>query len=108
MALKPKNLIEAIVKTRKGVHPSPESMIPLKKMKTPTSAKNPSKLDPPKAGRIPSLASNKSAKEQARQEIRIELVEKFKGFLQKGNYRVKAPEIAEKIVQKISEDKHSP
>jgi len=74
-------------------------------MKTPTSAKSPSDFDSPKAKGSSPLKSKQSTQEQARQEIRFELVKKFKGFLQKGSYRVKAPEIAEKIVQKISENK---
>jgi len=52
--------------------------------------------------------SNYSAEEQMRHEIRMELVAKFKSSLQKGTYRVKSPEIAEKIVQKIRDNKHAP
>ena len=74
-------------------------------MKTPTSAKSRSDFDSHKTKGTPPTESEQSTKEQVRQETRSELVEKFKGFLQKGSYRVKAPEIAEKIVQKISENK---
>jgi flagellar biosynthesis anti-sigma factor FlgM len=39
-------------------------------------------------------------------EIRHELVNKFRDVLQNGSYEVKANEIADKIVQKIRENKH--
>ena len=83
-------------------------MIPLKKMKTPTTTKNPSGLGPQKGDGIRALKSNKTIKERVRQDVRFELVERFKGYLQKGTYKIKAPEIAEKMVQKISENKQSP
>ena len=38
-------------------------------------------------------------------DIRHELVDKYRDVLQKGSYEVKADEIAEKIVQKIKENK---
>ena len=38
-------------------------------------------------------------------EIRYELVNKYKAVLNKGGYRVKADEIAEKMVQKIRDNK---
>ena len=40
-------------------------------------------------------------------EIRQELVNKFRDILQNGTYEVKANEIADKIVQKIRENKNS-
>ncbi len=39
-------------------------------------------------------------------EIRRDLVNKFRDILQKGSYEVKANEIADKIVQKIRENKN--
>ena len=39
-------------------------------------------------------------------EIRHELVNKFRNVLQNGSYEVKANEIADKIVQKIRENKN--
>jgi flagellar biosynthesis anti-sigma factor FlgM len=39
-------------------------------------------------------------------EIRHELVNKFRDILQNGSYEVKANEIADKIVQKIRENKY--
>ena len=39
-------------------------------------------------------------------EIRHELVNKFREVLQNGSYEVKSNEIAEKIVQNIRENKH--
>jgi flagellar biosynthesis anti-sigma factor FlgM len=39
-------------------------------------------------------------------EIRHELVNKFRELLQNGSYEVKANEIADKIVQKIGENKN--
>ena len=80
----------------------------MKKMKTPKSGKDSADFDSHESEVIPPVESNDSTEEQVRQEIRLELVEKFKSSLQKGNYKVKAPEIAEKIVQKIRENKHSP
>ena len=40
-------------------------------------------------------------------KIRQDLVNKFRDILQKGSYEVKANEIADKIVQKIRENKNS-
>ena len=39
-------------------------------------------------------------------EIRRDLVNKFRNILQQGSYEVKADEIADKIVQKIRENKN--
>jgi flagellar biosynthesis anti-sigma factor FlgM len=39
-------------------------------------------------------------------DIRLELVNKFRNVLQSGSYEVKADEIADKIVQKIRENKN--
>lgn len=39
-------------------------------------------------------------------EVRKELVSKFRDFLEKGSYQVKADEIADKMVQKIRENKN--
>ena len=39
-------------------------------------------------------------------EIRQDLVNKFRDILEKGSYEVKANEIADKIVQKIKENKN--
>ena len=39
-------------------------------------------------------------------EIRHDLVNKFKGYLKDGSYTVKAEEIADKMVQKIRENKN--
>jgi len=80
----------------------------LKKIKSQSLSKNSAGFDADEAEDIPPVESNGSPKEQVRQEIRRELVKKFKSSLQKGNYKVKAPEIAEKIVQKIRENKYGP
>ncbi len=50
-------------------------------------------------------ASTSDAKTVA-SEIRQDLVNKFRDVLQKGSYEVKADEIADKIVQKIRENKN--
>ena len=39
-------------------------------------------------------------------DIRMELVNKYRGILENGSYVVKAEEIADKIVQKIRENKN--
>lgn len=44
--------------------------------------------------------------EPAARDIRLDLVKKFRSVLQEGSYVVKANEIADKIVQKIGEDKN--
>ena len=46
-----------------------------------------------------------SPKEKKSSEIRYDLVRKFQNELKKGDYSIKANDIAEKIVQKISDDK---
>ena len=51
-------------------------------------------------------ASVKGAKSVA-SGIRQDLVNKFRDILEKGSYEVKANEIADKIVQKIRENKNS-
>ncbi len=43
----------------------------------------------------------------SKSEIRQELVNKFRNVLENGSYKVKADEIADKIVQKIRENKNS-
>ena len=50
----------------------------------------------PSASEVKSVAS----------EIRRDLVNKFRNILQQGSYEVKADEIADKIVQKIRENKN--
>ncbi len=40
-------------------------------------------------------------------EIRRDLVQKFRNILENGTYQIKADEIADKIVQKIRENKNS-
>ncbi|QPJ65911.1 MAG: flagellar biosynthesis anti-sigma factor FlgM [Candidatus Nitrohelix vancouverensis] len=49
-------------------------------------------------------ASKKSAPTSG--ELRMDLVNKFKSVLEKGSYDVKADEIADKMVQKIREQKN--
>ncbi|MBC8288197.1 MAG: flagellar biosynthesis anti-sigma factor FlgM [Nitrospinae bacterium] len=50
--------------------------------------------------------SSASTSKATASEIRHELVNKFRDVLQKGSYEVKANEIADKIVQKIRENKN--
>jgi flagellar biosynthesis anti-sigma factor FlgM len=40
-------------------------------------------------------------------EVRQDLVNKYKAILQKGSYRVKSEELADKMVQKIRDDKNT-
>ena len=55
----------------------------------------------------PSKAQSSSGKSKATaNEIRHELVNKFRNVLQNGSYEVKSNEIADKIVQNIRENKH--
>jgi flagellar biosynthesis anti-sigma factor FlgM len=57
----------------------------------------------------PSKAQTLAGKSKATtNEIRHELVNKFRNVLQNGSYEVKANEIAEKIVQNIRENKNRP
>jgi flagellar biosynthesis anti-sigma factor FlgM len=56
----------------------------------------------------PSKAQASASKSKASaNEIRHELVNKYRNILQKGSYEVKANEIADKIVQNIRENKNS-
>ncbi len=43
---------------------------------------------------------------QSAGEVRQELVKKFKDYLEEGTYKIKAEEIADKMVQKIRENKN--
>ena len=55
----------------------------------------------------PSKAQASASKSKANaNEIRHELVNKFRNVLQNGSYEVKSKEIADKIVQNIRESKH--
>jgi flagellar biosynthesis anti-sigma factor FlgM len=55
----------------------------------------------------PSKAQASAGKSKATaDEIRHELVNKFRNVLQNGSYEVKSNEIADKIVQNIRENKH--
>ena len=55
----------------------------------------------------PSKAQASTGKSKATaNEIRHELVNKFRNVLQNGSYEVKSNEIADKIVQNIRENKH--
>jgi flagellar biosynthesis anti-sigma factor FlgM len=55
----------------------------------------------------PSKAQASASKSKANaNEIRHELVNKFRNVLQNGSYEVKSNEIADKIVQNIRESKH--
>jgi flagellar biosynthesis anti-sigma factor FlgM len=55
----------------------------------------------------PSKAQDSAVKSKATaDEIRHELVNKFRDVLQNGSYEVKSNEIADKIVQNIQENKH--
>ena len=45
-------------------------------------------------------------KPRTRAEVRQDLVKKYKAILKKGTYQIKADEIADKMVQKIREDKN--
>lgn len=63
-------------------------------------------------GTVDRVTLSESSKSQAStvktktSEIRHELVNKFRDVLQNGSYQVKADEIADKIVQKIRENKN--
>jgi len=43
---------------------------------------------------------------RTRAEVRKDLVSKYKSILKKGSYKIKAEEIADKMVQKIREDRN--
>ncbi len=69
------------------------------------------KLSPEKVDKVtlsePSKAQASASKNKTiASEIRHELVNKFRNVLQNGSYEVKANEIADKIVQKIRENKN--
>jgi flagellar biosynthesis anti-sigma factor FlgM len=53
----------------------------------------------------PNQASAKTESAKSSGQIRDQLVNKFRDYLEQGTYKVKADEIAKKMVQKISEDK---
>lgn len=53
----------------------------------------------------PSQAPVKTESAKASGQIRDQLVNKFRDYLEQGTYQVKADEIAKKMVQKIQDDK---
>ena len=53
-----------------------------------------------------SKEASKAKGEKFASEIRFDLVQKFKDVLSEGDYEVKSNEIADKIVQKIRENKN--
>ncbi len=52
------------------------------------------------------ISKNKIKKNNITGEIRHDLVNKFRNVLKDGNYSIKADEIADKIVQKIRDNKN--
>jgi anti-sigma28 factor (negative regulator of flagellin synthesis) len=58
------------------------------------------------AGSRPRGAGTDKKRIRTRTEVREDLVNKYKTILKKGNYRIKDEEIADKMVQKIREDKN--
>lgn len=54
----------------------------------------------------PEVKASDSKKTATATDIRYELVSKFRDYLEKGIYEVKADEIADKMVQKIRENKN--
>ena len=70
----------------------------------PSSPKNIDQVTLSKPSKTQASASGVTS---AASKIRQDLVNKFRDILQKGSYEVKANEIADKIVQKIRENKNS-
>ena len=70
----------------------------------PASAKNIDRVTLSKTSKTQASASGVKS---VASKIRQDLVNKFRDILQKGSYEVKANEIADKIVQKIRENKNS-
>jgi len=70
----------------------------------PASAKN---IDRVTLSETSKTQASASGVKSVASKIRQDLVNKFRDILQKGSYEVKANEIADKIVQKIRENKNS-
>ncbi|PIP71946.1 MAG: hypothetical protein COW89_09155 [Nitrospinae bacterium CG22_combo_CG10-13_8_21_14_all_47_10] len=77
-------------------------------------SKKPETGNKPSSGHVDRVTLSEPSKAQAStsknktiaSEIRHELVNKFRNVLENGSYEVKANEIADKIVQKIRENKN--
>ena len=69
----------------------------------PASAKN---IDRVTLSETSKTQASASEVKSVASEIRRDLVNKFRNILQQGSYEVKADEIADKIVQKIRENKN--
>ncbi len=55
---------------------------------------------------LSNIAKKEEVPKRNSSEIRHDLVKKFQGYLKDGAYSIKANEIADKIVQKIKENKN--
>ncbi len=72
----------------------------------PEASKGPEPSDRVTLSHKPETLSE-ATKAKTGSEIRGKLVSKFRDILEQGNYQVKADEIADKMVQKIREQKNS-
>ena len=70
----------------------------------PASAKN---IDRVTLSETSKTQASASEVKSVASEIRQDVINKFRDILQKGSYEVKANEIADKIVQKIRENKNN-
>lgn len=79
---------------------------PAKAPRLPSQSENaPATSDRVTLSHKPVQAPSKTSDAKASGQIRENLVSKFRDYLEKGTYQVKADEIAKKMVQKIQEDK---
>lgn len=82
--------------------PSPK---PSSSSRTDKGQSAPEKTDPPNAESFKDVLKSAVQKSGGSGEIRQDLVNKYKSTLADGSYEVKAKELAEKMVQKIRDNK---
>ncbi len=85
------------VERKSGINPSPKTGKKQSQGKSSTLPQDNDKVSLSPASRIPG--------QRRTSEVRRDMVEKFKTVLGNGAYQIKADEIADKMVQKIRENK---
>jgi len=94
------NEIDPTLKTEKRTAvPKPYSKGNKSPAASPESAQKKDRVTLSKTTQVPASKSSGGS------EIRYDLINKYKAALRKGGYKVKADEIAEKMVQKIRDNK---
>ena len=96
MTLKINNNEALRVESKKISNKNKDKIIDIKNNRDKVSLSNSSKIDNPTKKRN-EIAS----------DVRYELIKKYKTVLAEGNYKIKSDELADKMIQKIKENKNN-